>query len=257
MGRTADRLPVVSSNGPDIKWEPTENQVKSLERVLGTKAFPKIARETLVRICTNYLIWRRAELGAGKKSEVFEVWTGKTGVRKTLERMIALGDGAYPRLDSEAAKLVENALFDGLQQAGVALTKSDLKPPSLDPDYTNDAYEPAGSNLYFTRGLMLRFAAVFRVAVKHVDDELTHLGEGIKPGQAFSEWLGEMSSWAEDYGYPHAPAAGGGASKFAELLFELHKMLPSDLREKRMASASAMNQRLRRHQDQILSKKKK
>lgn len=262
MGRTADRLPVFSSNGPEIKWEPNDEEYRSLEAVLGAD-ISQAARDGLKQICRNYLVWRKAELGASLKSDVFDVWTGKgknDGVRQTIERLIALGDGAYPRQYNEdgtpieAGRMIEVAFFEGLQAACIALTKADLKPQSLAPDYSNDAYENAGPHLYVSKDFMRRLAAVFRDAIQHVENELESLGEGIKPGQALSDWLEEMISWAKQYGYPHVPSSGGSESRFSRLLFNVQRMMPSDLRETRMASASAMNQRLRRYLEQASSK---
>ena len=257
MGRTADRLPVFSSNGPHIQWSLPGMSFELLEEILDGEAFSAPARDALIDNCKNYLEWRRAELGAAKKSDAVDIWRGTKkdiGVRGTIERIIAIGEGAYPACYTEtsspfdAGQIIEEALFEGLEKVVIQLNEADLEPSSFVAAYFKENQQPApGLHLNISRDFMMRLAHAFRDAVDHVENKLANLGEGLKPGQAFPSWLKQMSVWAEFYGYPFSPAGRGSASKYAKFLFALHHTLPKNLREPQMASATAMNDRLIRH----------
>ena len=257
MGRIAKRLPTYSSNGPRIEWSPTDAQFRSLQQKLGGDGFSKPTKKKLIENCRTYLELRRAELGAGKQSEAFHIWRGTKkdiGVRQTVERLIALGEGRYPRCYTDAGQpidagqAVKSALFEGLRGSVIQLTSADFEPLSLNPTHSKSRHRREEERLYLkiSSDFMMRLAAVFRDALKRAEVEFASWGDGFKPGESFSWWAKEMLSWAEQRRYSHGLAASGQASRFSEFLFALHGMLPSEMRESRMASAEAMNQRLRR-----------
>ncbi|ODA95567.1 hypothetical protein BFX40_23700 [Mesorhizobium sp. SEMIA 3007] len=241
MGRSADRLPIYNLGGFDPAFELSDGQFKSLASQLGVAEFADTARADLLLICKTYLTFRHAELGAEKHEDAAKIWTE---LRETAMRFIAVGEGSSPP-NTGAGVLVEQAFFDGMAPFLIQLTERDIEPAELDLALSKGDIPVKGLNLRLSRSFMMRVATVFRQAIDHADQEIANMGPGFRPGQAFTSWLLDVREWANQNGYAHG-ADATGASRFAVFLFHLHGFMPRDLREQQMASAEAMNARLRR-----------
>jgi len=265
MSRPANKLPVFSSSGPDIVLELSEEQFDHLTAKLGVSIFSEGAKADLLKACRAYLTHRAAELSAAPQSDALDSWFGKpkrdggrdsNGVRETLVRMIALGEGAFPVQASSSVSerdvwsVVDDALFDGLMQAGeISLTKADIEPSSLDPMHSAGHQTNSGLHLKLSRDFMLRFSGLLRRAVECADAEMNGMGSGFRLGGAFDDWCRDMRAWAKGNGFPYGYSAhpgDDGASKFSQFLHALYAKLPPDLRDGDIKSAGAMAARLRR-----------
>lgn len=242
MGRTAKRLSVHSSTSPEPAWDLTEGQYQALEAILSDSPFQQECRVSLVAGCRRYLFWRTVELGAGKLDEALQIWRT---AKSNIESFIALGEGAFPPF-TDAGRTVENAIFDGLESVSIQLTERDLEPATLDPLHSAGDAPVNGLHLNISRSFLMRLAGALRVAVANADAKLAKSGEGFRPGQAFSEWLGDMRAWSAKYGHPFGAGTANEPSKFVEFLHTLHGTFPSEIRDP-VNSVEAMKERLRRY----------
>jgi hypothetical protein len=242
MGRIADRLPVFTSNAPDIEFDLTPTQCQGLSHVLGASLSDEVVFGMLP-ICRRYLHYRRTEIGAGKKSDAMESW-GEA--RSRISKFIDIAEGTYPPR-SDAGEVVTNAIFDGLARVSIQLTERDVEPAGLDASLSKGSLPLKGMQLNLTTDLMMRLAGAFRIAVDHADRELKNLGEGFRPGQAFTSWLMDMRDWAKANNLPHGAASKGVGelTPFPKFLYCLNGFFPTELRES-VASDEAMNMRLSR-----------
>lgn len=239
MGRTADRLPVYSSNAPMPTFDLSDDDYGRLENDL-RQSIPVQARPALLQACLTYLRWRDAEIHADEIKEAHAAW-GKT--RKQIEAFLEVGDGAI-RGQGEAGEWIDHLLFDALEHLPIALTERDLEPSGLDP-FLSKGHVDAGQHLTVTPNFAMRLGIALRIAVDQVEAAIAGAGPGFKPGTAFQEWLGDMREWAVANSLRHG-AEDEGASRFATFLYSLHGFFPQHLREAQMLSAAAMNTRLRR-----------
>lgn len=245
MGRTADRLPIYSSSEPDIDWAATEEQFSALEACFADRApFSEESKTALMEVCRLYLHSRRAEKGAQLRSEAQDFWKQS---EEAILRFIEISEGAFPPF-TDAGRFVEGTIFDGMEGAPpIQISKRDIEPRSLDPIHSKGEAPVEDVKVHLSRNFLMRLAASLRVGLAIGNAEMASLGAGFRPGQAISQLIGGARAWAIKHGCPFGAGPGGGKSSFSDFLFALHSMFPADLREKQMASSSAMNERLRRY----------
>ena len=278
MANYGPRLPWAFHDGPDPEVAFSDHDWVELQRSLGAEISVK-ARAQLVALSNQYLVRVRAERNAATESDVARIAShllrelepffdfARRGGRLPAHRKSGSETNKRPRPErrdigaeefgesgrpKDAQVEFEHRLEQELSEKAVEiaveeLRLSDGKIPEEIASYLDNRRIALELNLR----LVVVIAAHLHRAMQRIGDgksinhDLVDL-PGLKPGQAFDAFLLQIRGWAEMHRLPKGWKSGQQAGRLARMVEVLNRMFPKDLRENRIASATALAKRAQR-----------
>ncbi len=252
MADFGKRLPWASDDGPEPEFEISDEQWLILESKLSS-TISYDARVEIIEICHRYLFSVRGELNAALERDVKRV---ANIVEKKIDKFANFAHQAgvasfsYGVARTDAEMEFEYRFDDWLRRRIIRLSLHNLQLPESSPPNISEWLEKNNIGLKLSPDLVSRIATELNVAVsqagerRHSADEIPE-STGFIPGRAFKSLMVEICDWAKRHNLPRSLFELDEAGYLPNMLYELHKMLPSEYQKTAVKNQNALAQQMK------------
>jgi hypothetical protein len=219
-----------------------------LEGVLGI-AIPPDARDSAMAVCTEYLLWRSAELNAGSVSDLKALLAKLKKVAMSLATLEQYFQG------SDTALALKGLMRNALSATASKVDPEQLRRLGKDGWGLLPISEEAPLAVVHDPKSIVAVGRSLSVAIENAEHSLRKReSEGkyksFVDGSAIGNWCIDLKGWAKDSDLPHGTyntqTGDSEPSPFSKFAYELHRMMPNDHQEPQVNSAAAMAARIKR-----------
>lgn len=228
MARYAPRLPIHSSSGNLPEIELTPIQWLNLENIACARIEAE-ARANLEALCNQHFKWKDAENA--------QTWND---VAALLEQVKKAGDW-FTRLSfgeliphTDAGRELQSHINSALESF-----------PALVENYVDGKAVQIRVNLDCLMKIGISLTCAIRETNSKIEEYCALERDGFMPGDAFREWLIQISAWAKESGLQYGiKNKDDTPAKFSRFVFALNRMFPTAFQEN-VNSEDAMSKRIK------------